>query len=198
MGVSPIAATGITNFGLVLDGGGRFSTSAQVAFNPSFPLQLGHVFAPDYAAPTPDKVNVAQIDRTAAYNDAIGRVPDFTSVGGDISSDSPLTAGSVYRYTGASSITASALTINGGVGDGIIIQVQGTLAIHQDVLLVGGILPANVYWVVTGAVTIFPNVNVRGQILTAANIAMQNSATLSGRALAGTAVTLDTNTIAEA
>jgi len=195
MGVNPAAAASITGFALVLDGGGQFSTSAQV--DPGPPPQLGQVFAPDYAVPTPAKVVQASADMIAAYNNAIGRVPDFTSVGGDISADSPLTAGFVHRYTGASVITAGPLTINGGVGDGIIIQVLGALDIQQDVLLVGGILPENVFWAVSGQVTIFPGVTVNGEILGATGIAMQAGAVLNGRALAQTAVTLISNTINE-
>jgi hypothetical protein len=195
MGINPAASASITGFALVLDGGGQFSTSSQVF--PGVPPQLGHVFAPDYAVPAPAKVVLASADMITAYNDAIGRTPDTSSAGGDIAADSPLTAGFVYRYTGASSITAGPLTINGGAGDGIIIQVQGTLDIHQDVLLVGGILPENVFWAVTGQVTIFPGVTVNGEILGATGIAMQAGATLNGRALAQTAVTLISSTIAE-
>lgn len=198
MGINPAAAASITGFALVLDGGGQFSTSSQVfAPGPSFPAQLGQVFAPDYAVPTPAKVVQASIDLIAAYNDAIGRTPDSTSAGGDIASDSPLTAGLVYRYTGASSITAGPLTINGSASDGIIIQVQGTLDIQDDILLVGGILPENVYIVASGQITIFPGVTVNGEILGATGIAMQAGAILNGRALAQTAVTLINNTINE-
>ena len=200
MGINPAADTFITNFSLVLDGTQDFSTSAQVVFNPSFPAQLGQVFAPGpaYSAPTIAKVVQASADMITAYNDAAGRVATGgISAGGDIFADSPLVAGFVYRYTGASSITAGPLTINGGVGDGIIIQVQGTLDIHQDVLLVGGILPENVYWAVTGDVTIFPGVTVNGEILGQTLIAMQAGSILNGRALAQTAVTLISSTVNE-
>lgn len=195
MGVSPAAAASITGFALVLDGGGQFSTSSQVFAGPS--PQLGQVFASDYAVPTPAKVVLAQTDRTTAYNDAIGRTPDTTSAGGDIAAASPLTAGFVYRYTGASVVSAGPLTINGSVSDGIIIQVLGTLDIQQSIVLAGGILPQNVYWAVSGQVTIFPGVTVNGEILGATGIAMQAGAILNGRALAGTNVTLINNTVAE-
>jgi len=195
MGINPAAAAAITGFALVLDGGGTFSTSAQVFAGP--PPQLGQVFAPDYAVPTPAKVVQASADMITAYNDAIGRVPDSTSVGGDISLDSPLTAGLVHRYTGASSVLAGPLTLLGGPGDGIIIQVLGTLDIQDDILIVGGMLPENIFIVASGQITIFPGVTVNGEILGGTGIAMQAGAVLNGRALAQTAVTLISNTINE-
>lgn len=201
IGVSPaVTSTAITGFALVLDGSGQFSTSSQV--HPSVPFaQLGHVFAFNYAVPTPAKVNQANLDMITAYNDAAGRPPTApASPGGDISLDSPLNAagGAVFRYTGASSVTAGPLTINGGAGDVCILQVAGALDIHQDILLVGGILPANVFIVAAGQITIFPGVTVNGQLLGQTGIAMQGGAILNGRALAQTAVTLINDTIVEA
>jgi phage baseplate assembly protein gpV len=198
IGVSPaVTSTAITGFALVLDGSGQFSTSSQV--HPSVPTgQLGHVFAFDYAAPTPAKVNQANLDMITAYNDAAGRPADTTAAGGDISADSPLAAGAVYRYTGASSVTAGTLTLNGGPTDVIIIQVAGALDIHQDILLTGGLLPENVFFVAAGQVTIFGGLTVNGEFLGQTGIAMQAGTTLNGRALAQTAVTLINNTIVEA
>lgn len=198
MGINPAAAASITGFALVLDASNQFSTSSQVhPGTPAAPYlpQLGHVFAPDYADPTPAKVVQASADMITAYNDAAGRVADVTHAGGDIFADSPLSGGLVYKYTGASSVTAGVLTINGNASDGVIIQVAGTLAIHHDIVLIGGILPQNVYLAVAGAVTIFPGVTVNAEILSAQGIAMQAGAVLNGRALAQTAVTLISNTI---
>jgi phage baseplate assembly protein gpV len=198
IGVSPaVTSAAITGFALVLDGSGQFSTSSQV--HPSVPTgQLGHVFAFNYAVPTPAKVNQANLDMITAYNDAAGRPADTTAAGGDISADSPLAAGAVYRYTGASSVTAGALTLNGGPTDVIIIQVAGALDIHQDILLTGGLLPENVFFVAAGQVTIFGGITVNGEFLGQTGIAMQAGTTLNGRALAQTAVTLINNTIVEA
>jgi hypothetical protein len=201
IGTSPaVTSAAITGFGLVLDGSGQFSTSSQVhPGTPAapYPAQPGHVFAFDYAVPTPAKVNQANLDMITAYNDAAGRPANTTSAGGDISADSPLAAGAVHRYTGASSITAGPLTLNGGPADVIIIQVAGTLDIHQNILLTGGLLPQNVFFVVAGQITIFPGLTVNGEFLGQTGIAMQAGSILNGRTLAQTAVTLINNTIVE-
>jgi len=187
IGVSPaVTAAAITGFTLALDGSGQFATSAQVT---------GQVFAFDYAVPTPAKVNQATLDMITAYNDAAGRPADVTSPGGDISLDSPLTAAAIYRYTGASSITAGPLTLTGAPGDVIIIQIAGAFDIHEDIILSGGLLPEDVFFVVAGQVTIFGGLTVNGEFLGQTGIAMQAGTILNGRALAQTAVTLINNTI---
>jgi hypothetical protein len=70
IGVSPIAATAMTGFALVLDASGQFSTSS---------LVTGQVFAADYAAPTPANLIAAVSDMEAAYTDAAGRRPMLPS-----------------------------------------------------------------------------------------------------------------------
>src|ERR1041384_2343624 len=73
MGVSPIAATGITGFSLTLDASNVFSTSPQVT---------GKVYAADYASPTPSKLTTAIGDMQQAFTDAAGRDADVTELGG--------------------------------------------------------------------------------------------------------------------
>src|SRR5688572_4289993 len=74
IGVSPIAATAMTGFGLVMDPSNQFSRS---------PLVIGRVYAADYASPTPAMLTMAVNDMKTAYNDAAGRLlPDFTETGG--------------------------------------------------------------------------------------------------------------------
>ena len=73
IGVSPIDSTAITGFSLILTAGSPFATSAQIT---------GKVYAPDYAAPTPDNLTTAIGDMQTAYTDAAGRTtPDFTELG---------------------------------------------------------------------------------------------------------------------
>jgi hypothetical protein len=57
IGVSPIAATAITGFGLILDPSGQFSTSS---------LVVGKVYAPEYAPPTPSMLGTAIGDMQTA------------------------------------------------------------------------------------------------------------------------------------
>jgi len=186
IGVSPaVTSTAITGFDLVLDGDGEFATSTQVT---------GQVFAFNYANLTPALVNQATLDMITAYNDAAGRPADVTAAGGDISG--PLATDAVYRYTGASSVLAAPLVLDGGGPGGvIIIQVAGALNIQNDILLADGQLASNVFIVTAGQVTIAPGVTVNANILSQTGIAMQAGAVLNGRALAQTAVTLINNTI---
>ena len=69
IGVSPIAATAMTGFSLVMDPSNDFSTSTQVT---------GKCYAADYATPpgindTPAKMTAAIGDMMTAYTDAAGR-----------------------------------------------------------------------------------------------------------------------------
>jgi hypothetical protein len=195
MGVDPVAigpdpGTSITGFILSTDGGGTFSISSQVFAGPGG--QLGRVYGPDYAPPTPAKVVLAHNDVLAAFTDAATRTPDVTHAGGDLFADSPFLAGLVYQYTGASTIGAGDITINGNVTDGIIIQVEGTLDIFHNVTLIGGILPQNVYFAVDGELTCYaPGFTINGELLCASGIHLQKGTILNGRALAQTNVTLD-------
>src|ERR1700693_2682724 len=69
MGVSPIAATAMTGFGLIADSTNTFSTSS---------LVTNKIYAADYAPPTPAKMTTAISDMATAFTDAAGRTsPDF-------------------------------------------------------------------------------------------------------------------------
>ena len=90
IGVSPIAATGMTGFGLALDASKEFSTSPQLT---------GKAFAPDYVVPTPAKVTVAVGDMQTAYADAAGRAlsgAPYLNIALGLISGQNFTAG-VYR-----------------------------------------------------------------------------------------------------
>lgn len=101
-------------------------------------------------------------------------------------------------YTWNSGVTiTNDITLTGGPSDIWIFQVAGTLNIAsgKKIILAGGALPQNIFWQVTGAVTLVTGSTFEGNILTQTNVAMQAGATLYGRALAQTAVTLDSNTV---
>ncbi len=187
MGVSPVTHTAITGFSLVLDGGGQFSTSAQVT---------GDIFAADYAAPTPATLTQAVLDMQAAYTDASLRPADFTNVGGGAIGGLTLTPG-VYHWTTGVTIGTS-VTLSGGPTDVFILQVTGVLSMSsaQSVILSGGVLEKNVFWQVSGNVSIGATAHFEGIILCQTDIALVTGATMNGRLLAQTAVELDNNTIA--
>lgn len=186
MGLSPNAAASITGFALVLDGSGEFSTSAQVT---------GRVFAADYAPPTPANLTAAVLAMMAAYTDASLRIPDYVELNAGNIGGLTLTP-ATYKWT--SNVTvASNLTFNGGPDDTWILQIDGTLMVGPGVqiILVGGAQPRNIIWQVAGATTINPGAAFMGNILDQTSIAVQTGASVIGRLLAQSAVTLDNNFI---
>lgn len=189
IGVSPIAATAITGFGLILDRSGTFSKST---------LVTGNVYAADYRSPTPSMLTTAVGDMQTAYTDAAGRAPTSaatTNVGAGSIGGLTLKPG-VYKWTSAVTIPTN-VTLSGGNDDVWIFQVAGTLKISssKSVILIGGAQAKNVFWQVSGATTLGTNSTFNGTILGKTNIALLTGATLNGRALAQTAVTLQANAV---
>ena len=78
-----------------------------------------------------------------------------------------------------------------------ILQIAGTLdiAAGKRVTLIGGAQAKNIFWQVAGAVSLGASSHFEGTILAKTNIAMVTGATINGRALAQTAVTLQSNTL---
>lgn len=187
IGVSPVAATYITGFSLVLPAGGAYSTS---------PLVTGKVYAPTYAEPTATNLTTAVGDMQTAYTDGQGRSnPSATELGAGNIGGMTLAPG-LYKWGTGVTIPAN-VTLSGGPTDVWIFQIaQGlNVASGVNVVLTGGAQAANVFWVVAGQVTIGTTAVVKGNILGQTAIVFNTGASLSGRALAQTAVTLDSNTI---
>ena len=186
IGVSPIAASAITGFGLVLAGSGDFSRSS---------LVTGKVYAANYAAPTPSKLTTAVGDMQTAYVNAAARPAGVTELGSGNIGGLTLVAG-VYKWSTGVRIPTN-VTLSGGKSDVWIFQIAGTLNISsaKKVILAGGALAQNIFWQVAGATTLGTYSTFNGNILDKTNIALQTGAVLNGSALAQTAVTLDANAV---
>jgi len=65
------------------------------------------------------------------------------------------------------------------------------------VTLAGGALAKNIFWQVAGAVTIGTNAHFEGVVLAKTMIAANTGASVNGRLLAQTAVTLQMNAVTE-
>jgi hypothetical protein len=188
MGVSPIVATSMTGFGLIADGTNTFSTSSLVA---------GNIYAADYAPPTPTKMTTAIGDMETAFTDAAGRMsPDFTELGGGDISGRTLLPG-LYKWGTGVLITNAGITLAGGPNDVWIFQIAGDMIVNNAAIftLIGGAQAKNIFWQVSGKATLGTTADVKGIILSQTLISMNTGATLSGRALAQTAVTLIANTV---
>lgn len=190
IGVSPIASASITGFALIMDTTGTFSTSTMVT---------GKIYAADYAMPTPTYTATAVSDMIAAYSDGLGRaagvgITNFNLGGGTLNNDN-LSPGT---YTWASALTIPTdIMLTGGVNDVWIFQVAGTLnlAANKKIILVGGAQAKNIYWQVSGAVTLGADSVFNGAILTETSASLGTGATVNGSLLAQTAATLISNTI---
>jgi len=189
LGVSPAAQSFITGFGLVNDATNEFATSS---------LVTGRVYASDNAPPTPTILTTAVSDMETAYTDAAGRVtPDFTNLGAGDVTGLTLVPG---LYTWGTSLQAtSGFTITGAADDVWIFQIAQDLTIGNGVMVtLGGSAQAkNIFWQVAGQTSLGTTSNFKGIILCMTQIVVQTGATVNGRLLAQTQVTLDANAVTE-
>jgi cytoskeletal protein CcmA (bactofilin family) len=188
IGVSPVAATYITGFGLIADPSTAFSTSS---------LVTGKIYAADYTDPTPAKMTLAIGDMETAYTDAAGRkLPDYSELyTGDLTGKT--LAPGLYNWSTGVLVSAAGVTISGTAHDIWIFQVAGnlTLADGAHVYLSNGAQTSNIFWQVAGQATLGTTAAMKGIILCQTAIVMSTGATLEGRALAQTAVSMDANAI---
>ena len=164
----------------------------------------GKLYTVDAAGPLPCAVNDAAflssavLDMGFAYDDAAGRVfPDFTELGAGEIGGLTLEPG---LYTWSSALLLSTdVTLSGGPDDIWIFQVAGTLnqANGKRITLAGGAQPQNIFWQVAGAVTIGTTAHFEGVILAKTMIAVNTGASVNGRLLAQTAVTLQMNAVTQ-
>jgi hypothetical protein len=165
-----------------------FSTSTQVT---------GKVYASNYASPTPSNLTTAIGDMQLAFTDAAGRAPDVTELGAGNIGGETLTPG-VYKWSSALLIPTD-ITLSGKATDVWIFQIAQTLKLSSatNVNLAGGAVPQNIFWEVAGAVDLGTTSKFQGIILTKTMIALRTGATIHGRLLAQTEVSLDSSTVTE-
>lgn len=188
VGLSPASRTYLTGFGETL--AGTYATSTQVS---------GQLFAATMDSPTPSNLTTAVADMQTAYNFAAGRTePDTLNLLSGAIGGQTLTPG-LYKWTSSVGISGSNLTISGTATDTWIFQVDGdlTLAAATSITLAGGAVEENIVWVVAGSVTMGTNSYFKGVVLCKTNIAVQTGASMKGRLLAQTAVTLDQATVTQ-
>lgn len=187
LGVSPAAESLFTGFSQTRDSTNTFSTSAFVT---------GRLEASNMAAPTPAKLTTAISNMETAYTDAAGRtLPDFTELGAGDVSGLTLVPG-LYKWSTGVLITSD-VTLEGGANDVWIFQIAEDLTIESgvEVTLAGDARPENIFWQIAGQASLGTTSNVKGNLLCQTKIVLETDAALEGRALAQTAVTLDSNSI---
>ena len=164
----------------------------------------GSIFTVDAAGPlpcaftAPSFLTSAVGDMGFAYDDAAGRLsPNFIDLGAGEIGGLTLAPG-LYKWGTAVNITTD-VTLKGGPNDVWIFQIAGTLnqGNATRVTLVGGALPKNIFWQVADSVTIGTTAHFEGVVLGKTLIAVNTGASVNGRLLAQTAVTLQMNAITQ-
>jgi hypothetical protein len=186
IGVSPIAATAITGFGLKRTAP-TYSTSS---------LVTGKIYAANYAAPTPAHLTSAVSAMLTAYNSAAGRKnPTKIELGAGNIGGLTIKPG-LYKWSSNVKIPSN-VTLSGNENGIWIFQIAGTLnvASGKRVILAGGALDKNITWQVAGATTLGTTAVVHGTVLDKTAIVLKTGAKLYGKALAQTAVTMDDSLI---
>jgi hypothetical protein len=188
IGVSPIAATAITGFGLIMHSEGQFSEASQIT---------GKAFAADYGGVTATSLTTAVSDMQTAYADAAARAPDYTNVGGGAIGSLTLSTG-VYSFDVDISFDSD-VTFTGTDKDVFILQTTGSVlqAAGTNVLL-DGVLAKNIFWQVAGQVEVGAGAHMEGVVLVKTDALFMTGSSLEGRVLAQTACNLQQAVITQA
>jgi hypothetical protein len=194
IGISPAALTFITGFSQTMDASNVFATSIYVT---------GSIYAADMAVPTPANMTTAISNMELAYTDAADRaLPDFTELGAGNVSGMTLEPG-LYKWGTNVLITNAGVTIagNNDATDVWIFQIAGDLIVDNTAImtLTGGALPENIFWQVAGGagVSLGTTSQFKGIALAQTAIIANSGATVDGRLLAQSAVTLDGNAVTQ-
>jgi hypothetical protein len=162
----------------------------------------GTIYTVDAEGPLPCRISnasrltTAVNDMQTAYTDAAGRSnPDFINLGAGNIGGKTLKSG-LYTWTSDLFIPTD-ITISGSPTDVWIFQVAGTLDMSSAVriTLAGGAQAKNIFWQTAGAVTLGTTSHFEGNILSQTGINLKTGASINGRTLAQTAVTLQMNTV---
>ncbi|KAL8277413.1 hypothetical protein RQP46_010135 [Phenoliferia psychrophenolica] len=183
LGISPVAQTYYTGFSLTASDTGTYATSTQVA---------GRLYAANDQAPTPSVLTSAIGDMQTAFTDAAGRTNGTLNLGAGTVGGLVFTPG-VYTWGSDLNFIASCSCV-GNVND---IQVSGDMIVASGVQLVlaGGAVPGNIVFVVSGATTFSSTSQWNGIVLGQTAIHLDTGASINGRLLAQTAVTLQSATV---
>ncbi|MDP1921338.1 MAG: ice-binding family protein [Myxococcales bacterium] len=188
LGVSPAAASFVTGFSLTADATNVFATSVQVT---------GRIYSSDDAPPTPANLTAAVSDMELAFTNAAGRAAGVTELGAGNLGTRTLGPG-VYKW-GTGLLLPTTVTLTGTATDVWIFQIAQDLTMSSGarIVLAGGALPKNVFWQVAGKVDLGTTAHLEGVVLCETAITLRTGASINGRLLAQTAVSLDGNRVVQ-
>jgi len=150
----------------------------------------------DTSCLTTDGIRLTQalLDIIAAFADANDTVAHPVTASNPNPTLGPIAPG-VYDFTGSIDIDTD-VTLSGNATDVWIFQVPGDVALTTgNILLTNGALPQNVFWRVTGTVTIDAGRQFRGIVLADGTVALASGASVDGRLFSATDVTLIANAV---
>jgi len=160
----------------------------------------GTVFTVDAAGPacrvtSPAFLTAAVFDMEIAYGDAAGRAAGVTELAAGNIGGLTLAPG-VYKWSSPVTIYTD-VTLSGGPNDVWIFQIAGgiTQAAATRVNLIGGAQAKNIFWQVAGVASMAATAHMEGTILSATGITLVTGASVNGRLLAQTSVTLQMNVV---
>lgn len=162
-------------------------TRSLIILNPETEVAGGlfEIYAGDDIGDPSDYLNIAREDLIAAYRDAGARPTDRDKVeafagypGGKI-----LPSG-IYRWSNGVTISSD-MTLEGNATDVFIFQITGDMRVAPKVRisLRGGVRTKNIFWQVSGRVTLESTSVVPGTIMSQLTFEMKSFAQLNGRAL---------------
>jgi len=136
----------------------------------------------------------AIVDMENAYNNIVALAdPKPDAIVGGVT----LTSG-IYKSVPAVSLSTN-LTLDGENNENAIwiFQITGALnvAATVEIVLINGAKPENIFWQVTGAVSLLADSKMQGIILGEGVIALTAGASITGKLLGQTNVTLIANTV---
>jgi len=167
-------------------------------------VATGIIYTVDAAGPLPCRTTNATFLTTAigdmeiAYSDAAGRsIPNATELGAGQIGGLTITPG-LYKWS-SNVLISNSVTLSGGPNDVWIFQIAGELtqASATQVILAGGALPKNIFWQVGSSVAMGTTSHFEGVLLGQTLIAVKTGASVNGRLLAQTAVTLEQNAVTQ-
>lgn len=193
VGASPITAAAMNNVFCSEIDGTIYGSDAAYTGSGSVTCFAG-------AAPDITLVANAVLDMGTAYTDAAGRTnPDFTELHAGNLSGKTLVPG-LYKW-GTDVLINTDVTLSGDANDVWIFQISGDLiqASNTSVILAGGARAKNIFWQVGGGtgVALDTGADFEGIVLAIKGITVNTLASVNGRLLSQTAVTLDMNAVTE-